>query len=272
MKRVMARCIRQPHPRAPADLTSPSTDAARSGPPITGGWWLRHSGSMVASSASSSTAAASSSTPTAAAPRPRPPRQAPQRRPLLALGTVARLTSELGHGGAPLSSRSDGSDTGEADQSAPTLEAVDRVTPAKQLRGDRWWLQQSRSGRARRRRRLQWFVAGSNDAGSAASSLSHGAGRLGVIAFGSVPLKSYLPDGDVDITVLGNTALHGTCISDVHNILESEEQDSDAELEIKGVQFINAEVKLIKCVIENIVVDISFNQIGGVSTLCFLEL
>ncbi|XP_040385834.1 uncharacterized protein LOC102710836 isoform X3 [Oryza brachyantha] len=92
-----------------------------------------------------------------------------------------------------------------------------------------------------------------------------------VIAFGSVPLKSYLPDGDIDITVLGNTALDSTYISDVHSILESE-QDSGTELEIKGLQFINAEVKLIKCVIENIVVDISFNQIGGVSTLCFLEL
>ena len=32
------------------------------------------------------------------------------------------------------------------------------------------------------------------------------------------------------------------------------------------------QVKLIKCVIDNIVVDISFNQIGGVTTLCLLEL
>ncbi|XP_074580814.1 uncharacterized protein LOC141837282 [Curcuma longa] len=30
-------------------------------------------------------------------------------------------------------------------------------------------------------------------------------------------------------------------------------------------------VKLVKCVVDNIVVDISFNQIGGLSTLCFLE-
>jgi len=27
-----------------------------------------------------------------------------------------------------------------------------------------------------------------------------------------------------------------------------------------------------KCVIENIVVDVSFNQMGGISTFCFLEL
>jgi hypothetical protein len=31
------------------------------------------------------------------------------------------------------------------------------------------------------------------------------------------------------------------------------------------------QVKIIKCLVENIVVDISFNQIGGLCTLCFLE-
>jgi hypothetical protein len=28
---------------------------------------------------------------------------------------------------------------------------------------------------------------------------------------------------------------------------------------------------LVKCLVQNIVVDISFNQIGGLCTLCFLE-
>ena len=32
------------------------------------------------------------------------------------------------------------------------------------------------------------------------------------------------------------------------------------------------QVKLVKCIVQNIVVDISFNQIGGLCTLCFLEL
>lgn len=32
------------------------------------------------------------------------------------------------------------------------------------------------------------------------------------------------------------------------------------------------QVRLIKCTIENIVVDISFNQTGGICALCFLEL
>ena len=31
------------------------------------------------------------------------------------------------------------------------------------------------------------------------------------------------------------------------------------------------QVKLVKCLVQNIVVDISVNQIGGLSTLCFLE-
>ena len=33
----------------------------------------------------------------------------------------------------------------------------------------------------------------------------------------------------------------------------------------------HAQVKIIKCLVENIVVDISFNQVGGLCTLCFLE-
>jgi len=36
-----------------------------------------------------------------------------------------------------------------------------------------------------------------------------------------------------------------------------------------GVLFL--QVKLVKCIVQDIVVDISFNQLGGLSTLCFLE-
>jgi hypothetical protein len=32
-----------------------------------------------------------------------------------------------------------------------------------------------------------------------------------------------------------------------------------------------AQVKIIKCVVDDIAVDISFNQGGGLCTLCFLE-
>ncbi|TKV96231.1 hypothetical protein SEVIR_9G416400v4 [Setaria viridis] len=93
-----------------------------------------------------------------------------------------------------------------------------------------------------------------------------------VLAFGSVPLKTYLPDGDIDLTVLGNTSYDSTLVNDVSCILESEEQNSDAEFVVKDLERINAEVRLIKCTIENIIVDISFNQTGGICALCFLEL
>ncbi|CAN6300996.1 unnamed protein product [Urochloa humidicola] len=93
-----------------------------------------------------------------------------------------------------------------------------------------------------------------------------------VPAFGSVPLKTYLPDGDIDLTVLGNTSYDSTLVNDVYCILESEEQNSDAEFVVKDLERIDAEVRLIKCTIGNIIVDISFNQTGGICTLCFLEL
>jgi hypothetical protein len=33
----------------------------------------------------------------------------------------------------------------------------------------------------------------------------------------------------------------------------------------------HSQVKIIKCLVDNIVVDISFNQVGGLCTLCFLD-
>lgn len=93
-----------------------------------------------------------------------------------------------------------------------------------------------------------------------------------VFTFGSVPLKTYLPDGDIDLTAFSrNQNLKDTWANEVKDMLESEEKNEDAEFRVKEVQYIQAEVKIIKCLVENIVVDISFNQLGGLCTLCFLE-
>ncbi|KAL6905751.1 hypothetical protein ACP4OV_003352 [Aristida adscensionis] len=92
-----------------------------------------------------------------------------------------------------------------------------------------------------------------------------------VFPFGSVPLKTYLPDGDIDLTAFGPVSSDENLANEVRAILQSEERRKDAEFEVKDVQCINAEVKLVKCLVQNIVVDISFNQIGGLCTLCFLE-
>ncbi|XP_015574177.1 uncharacterized protein LOC8258097 isoform X2 [Ricinus communis] len=92
-----------------------------------------------------------------------------------------------------------------------------------------------------------------------------------VFPYGSVPLKTYLPDGDIDLTAIINPAGVDASVSDVHAVLRREEQNRDAPYKVKDVHFIDAEVKLIKCIVHDIVVDISFNQLGGLSTLCFLE-
>ncbi|KAH9626620.1 hypothetical protein KSS87_015284, partial [Heliosperma pusillum] len=93
-----------------------------------------------------------------------------------------------------------------------------------------------------------------------------------VVTFGSVPLKTYLPDGDIDLTAFSEDPnLKDNWAKEVQNMLLMEEKNEQAEFPVKEVQLIQAEVKLIKCLVDNIVVDISFNQLGGLCTLCFLE-
>lgn len=92
-----------------------------------------------------------------------------------------------------------------------------------------------------------------------------------VFPYGSVPLKTYLPDGDIDLTALSTPNVEESLPQEVLAVLREEEQNENAEYEVKGTQFIDAEVKLVKCLVQNIVIDISFNQLGGLCTLCFLE-
>ncbi|KAL0460361.1 UNVERIFIED_CONTAM: hypothetical protein Slati_0663300 [Sesamum latifolium] len=91
------------------------------------------------------------------------------------------------------------------------------------------------------------------------------------VSYGSVPLKTYLPDGDIDLTILKGPKADESLAHDVLALLQGEEQNENADFEVKDTQFIDAEVKLVKCLVRNIVIDISFNQLGGLSTLCFLE-
>lgn len=95
--------------------------------------------------------------------------------------------------------------------------------------------------------------------------------RLEVFPYGSVPLKTYLPDGDIDLTVLSTPNLDETLPREVLRVLQEEEHNGNTEFVLKDTQFIDAEVKLVKCLVQDIVIDISFNQLGGLCTLCFLE-
>ncbi|CAA6669266.1 unnamed protein product [Spirodela intermedia] len=102
-------------------------------------------------------------------------------------------------------------------------------------------------------------------------SLIKGVADAEIFPFGSVPLKTYLPDGDIDLTVIIRQGNEDSLSKNVLAVLQDREQKGSSQLEIKDVQYINAEVKLVKCLVQNILVDISFQQSGGLCTLCFLE-
>ena len=68
---------------------------------------------------------------------------------------------------------------------------------------------------------------------------------LQVFTFGSVPLKTYLPDGDIDLSAFSNNpSLKDSWASEVVNLLETEEKNENAEFHVKEVQYIQAEVRL----------------------------
>ncbi|KAG4950264.1 hypothetical protein JHK82_043616 [Glycine max] len=75
-----------------------------------------------------------------------------------------------------------------------------------------------------------------------------------------------LPDGDIDLIALSCQNIEDGLVSDVHVVLHGEEVNEAVEYEVK-----DPKVKLRKCIVQDLVVDISFNHLGGLSTLCFLE-
>jgi hypothetical protein len=55
-------------------------------------------------------------------------------------------------------------------------------------------------------------------------------------------LKTYLPDGDIDLTTSGSVGSDENLACEIHYILLSEEERKDSEFEVKDVQLINAQV------------------------------
>ncbi|VFQ80129.1 unnamed protein product [Cuscuta campestris] len=92
-----------------------------------------------------------------------------------------------------------------------------------------------------------------------------------VLPYGSVPLKTYLPEGDIDLTAVSAPGYEESLAHNVLAILQAQQQKPNAEYDVRDTHFIDAEVKIVRCVVQDIVIDISFNQLGGLCTLCFLE-
>jgi len=66
--------------------------------------------------------------------------------------------------------------------------------------------------------------------------------------FGSVPLKTYLPDGDIDLCIFSpDTSIKDTWATKLHAKLEEEQQSPHSPFKIGDVQVINAEVRQLLC-------------------------
>ena len=63
---------------------------------------------------------------------------------------------------------------------------------------------------------------------------------LQVFPFGSVPLKTFLPDGDIDLTALSYQNEEEALARDICSILENDKQDS--QFQVEDVQYIRAQV------------------------------
>lgn len=58
-----------------------------------------------------------------------------------------------------------------------------------------------------------------------------------------MPLKTYLPDGDIDLTAFSHDQnLKEIWANQVRDMLENEEKNDNAEFHVKEVQYIQAEV------------------------------
>lgn len=64
-----------------------------------------------------------------------------------------------------------------------------------------------------------------------------------VFLFGSVPLKTYLPDGDIDLTVLTPQDKEEDLANALCSMLRGEDKESD--FHVTDVQYIQAQVCLI---------------------------
>ncbi|MED6144308.1 hypothetical protein PIB30_014656 [Stylosanthes scabra] len=93
-----------------------------------------------------------------------------------------------------------------------------------------------------------------------------------VFEVGSVLFKTYLPHGDIDLATFTSNKDCEALIDEVWNLLKIQEKRHDNyKFRVKSIQYIPAEVKILKFAIDNFIVDLSFNQRGGLCTLCFLD-
>lgn len=107
--------------------------------------------------------------------------------------------------------------------------------------------------------------------------------KCSIFLSGSFPLSVYLPESDVDVAVfipeLEDNDLKG--ITDIMlsffeaiketNDLCLQSQFDNNEHKIQSVEFVNARIKVARCIINKVSVDITVNQRAPLATAVFLE-
>ncbi len=96
-------------------------------------------------------------------------------------------------------------------------------------------------------------------------------GNQFTLPFGSVPLLTYMPDGDIDVTCLLPPAQASTWITPLKNRLVEISEDPDAPFPITNITPVYAEVMLIKCRIGGVQIDICANQTAGIASAVLFE-
>jgi DNA polymerase sigma len=96
-----------------------------------------------------------------------------------------------------------------------------------------------------------------------------------IFGVGSSMLRSYLPESDIDLTLI--TSKYG---ADLKKSLESiflalfsiiNEESNQRDIIVRNIEFVNARTNVVHCVVNNTNVDITVNQFKAFSSLVFLE-
>ncbi|KAJ1443807.1 hypothetical protein B484DRAFT_273991 [Ochromonadaceae sp. CCMP2298] len=103
-----------------------------------------------------------------------------------------------------------------------------------------------------------------------------------IIECGSSFLKSYLPESDLDLVFVAPTETKTSreemqYLTAIFNSLcceiadREEGKSAHTDMVVRNVEFVNARTKLAHCLVNNIPVDVTVNQIGSLLTVTFLE-
>ncbi|KAG9395893.1 putative Poly(A) RNA polymerase cid14 [Carpediemonas membranifera] len=96
-------------------------------------------------------------------------------------------------------------------------------------------------------------------------------GECPILPVGSVPIRTYLPDGDIDIACLFPPHVMNNWFIPLKEKLEEAQERPNAPFAITDVTPIFAEVMIIKCRVGSIPIDISATQSAGIFTAVFFE-